>query len=254
MAHIIYITEYFDAILPKTLSEDWDNDGVMVLPDGDADIKKALIALDATSYAIKRAKDTGAQLIITHHPLVFSPLSSIEETDSYGKRVIDCIRNNIAVLSYHTRLDEVCGGVGDRLAALAGLRNIEKMLPCGRIGVLEDETDYKAFCMHMKKALSTDDIYGANSTDRVKRVAVVGGSGKNFITDAKKAGADTFLTGEVNHSGLIEAREVGLNVVCGTHYATENVVLPRLEELLLERFADIETEILPFRAGDEYGV
>ncbi|PKM63389.1 MAG: Nif3-like dinuclear metal center hexameric protein [Firmicutes bacterium HGW-Firmicutes-21] len=254
MSNIKNIIEYFDSVLPKTLSEDWDNDGVMVLPDGNADIKKALIALDATSLSIERAKSIGAELIITHHPLVFSPFASLSADDPYGKRVIECIKNNITVLSYHTRLDEVCGGVGDCFAALAGLRNMEKMQPCGRIGVLENEMSYKEFTEHIKRALGLGKISGVNSNGKIKRVAVIGGSGKDFITDAKKAGADTFLTGEVNHSGLIEAKELGLNVVCGTHYATENIILPRIKELLFERFPDIETVIMPFKAEDEYGV
>lgn len=254
MAHIKAIIGYFDTILPKTLSEPWDNDGVMILPDSNLQVNRVLIALDATSAAIEKAKSLSAQLIITHHPLIFKALTAVESTDPYGKRVIECVKNNIAVLSYHTRLDEADGGVCDCLAQKAGLTNIRKMSPCGRIGELAQETGFDTFAAHMKKALSIDSITGVKCTGKVKKVAVVSGSGKDFILDAKNAGADTYLTGEVNHSGLIEAKEIGLNMVCATHYATENTVLPWLKELLLAQFPELEVAVMPFAAEDEYGI
>lgn len=254
MANIKEVTEYFDEILPKTLSEPYDNDGAMVIPDQKIEIKKVLIALDATSLAIEHAKNIGAQLIITHHPLVFKPLSSLTANDAYGKRVIECIKNNLAVLSYHTRLDEAEGGVCDCLAKKAGLCNIKKMQPCGRIGKLPEKTSYDNFAEHIKNLLGIKFVYGTNSKKAVKNVAVVSGSGKNFIFDAKNAGADTFLTGEVNHSGLIEGKELGLNIICATHYATENVVLGSIKEFLLEKFPSLTAEILHFKAEDEYGI
>ena len=254
MADIREIIAYFDTILPKSLSEPWDNDGVMILPDSQMQVSRVLIALDATSVAIEKAISISAQLMITHHPLIFKALPALDVHEPNGKRVIECIKNNITVLSYHTRLDEVDGGVCDCLAQAAGLVNIQKMSPCSRIGELEKETDFDTFAEQIRKTLNIDHIYGVKCTDKVKKVAVVSGSGKDFIQDAKKAGADTFLTGEVTHSGLIEAKETGLNMVCGTHYATENVVLPTLKELLIKQFPELEVTVLPFTAEDEYGI
>ncbi|HAN21534.1 MAG: Nif3-like dinuclear metal center hexameric protein [Clostridiales bacterium GWF2_36_10] len=254
MANIKDIIEYFDTVLPKALSMPWDNDGIMVLPDENANVKRVLIALDCTSITIEKAKSISADLIITHHPLVFKSLSSIDYSEPYGKRVIQCIKNNIAVLSYHTRLDEADGGVDDCLAKIVEIKDTQKMEHCGKVGILEKEMSYNDFCKHIKNALGIDSVYGVCSGNSVKKVAVIGGSGKDFITDVKKSGADTFLTGEVNHSGLIEARELGLNMVCGTHYETENVVLPKIKELLLSKFPEIEIEILPFKAEYEYGI
>lgn len=254
MAQIKDIIAYFDHVLPKTLSEPWDHDGVMVLPEENREIKRVLISLDATSAVIARAKSISAELIVTHHPLIFNPLSSLEVTDAYGKRVIACIKNNLAVLSYHTRLDEVDGGVCDCLAALTGLEKTEKMFPCGRIGILRNEMSYTEFSEQMKMLLGITSVSGVNSTGRVKKIAVVSGSGKDFVADAKKAGADTFLTGEMNHSSLIEAKELGLNVVCGTHYATENGVLSHIQELLMSKFPDLIIEMMPFMAESEYGI
>jgi dinuclear metal center YbgI/SA1388 family protein len=210
MAHISKIIEYFDTILPKTLSEPWDNDGVMILPDSNMQVDHVLIALDVTGAVIEKAKSLSAQLIVTHHPLIFKALPVLDIHDPNGKRVIECIKNNIAVLSYHTRLDEVDGGVCDCLAQDAALVNIQKMSPCGRIGELDKETDFDTFAEQIRKTLKIDNIYGVKCTETVKKVAVVSGSGKDFICDAKKAGADTYLTGEINHSGLIEAKEIGL--------------------------------------------
>lgn len=254
MAEINQIIKYFDLVLSKTLSEPWDNDGVMVVTDEKKEIKKVLIALDVTSESIKKATELKAELIISHHPLVFKPLARIEPDDPNGKRVLSCIKNNISVLSYHTRLDEAEGGVNDCLATKAGLLNITKMQPCGSIGYLHEETEFTVFAEHIRKVLGLKSITGVNAGNKVKKVAVLGGSGKDFIADAKKNGCDTFLTGEVNHSGLIEAKEMGINIVCGTHYATENVVLDRIKELLLKEFPYIEAITMPFDSETEYGI
>ncbi|HBR32618.1 MAG TPA: hypothetical protein DD733_11115, partial [Clostridiales bacterium] len=142
----------------------------------------------------------------------------------------------------------------DCLSQKIGLFDTQKMEPCGRIGFVNEEMSYDDFRRHVKNALGINSTSGVYCGKPVNKVAVVSGSGKEYITDAKKAGADTFLTGEMNHSSLIEAREIGLNVVCGTHYATENVVLQRLKVLLLEEFPDLEIEIMPFEAEREYGI
>ena len=242
---------YLDERIPASLSEPWDNDGRMVIPNGDAQVTGVLCALDCTGGAIARAKELGCNVILTHHPLIFKPLASLTETDSVGKRVLACVEGGIAVLSYHTRLDCLEGGVNDCLAKAIGLKNTIAFLPYGRIGEVAEQS-FEQFADLVENALETKELALVKATPKVKKVALVSGSGKDEITDALKAGADTFVTGEVNHSCMLDCKELGLNLICATHYATERVVLPFLKTLAEE--AGVRGEIYPFRREAEYGI
>ena len=242
---------YLDERIPASLSEPWDNDGRMVIPNGDAQVTGVLCALDCTGGAIARAKELGCNVILTHHPLIFKPLASLTETDSVDKRVLACVEGGIAVLSYHTRLDCLEGGVNDCLAKAIGLKNTIAFLPYGRIGEVAEQS-FEQFADLVENALETKELALVKATPKVKKVALVSGSGKDEITDALKAGADTFVTGEVNHSCMLDCKELGLNLICATHYATERVVLPFLKTLAEE--AGVRGEIYPFRREAEYGI
>ncbi len=228
---VFELSKKLDEIIPNTLSEEWDNDGNMVIPDRDAEVTSVLVALDCTSEAIARAKAMGANVIVTHHPLIFRPMSSLTDSDSVGKRVLDCVKSGIAVLSYHTRLDSLDGGVNDMLSDAIGIENTSAFLPYGRIGDVA-ECDFSDFCRRVSDSLGVELLHTVDSGKRVRRVAVVSGCGKDEISAVIKAGADTFVTGEVMHNHLIDCRELGLNLICATHRATEEVVLPKLAEII----------------------
>jgi dinuclear metal center YbgI/SA1388 family protein len=241
-----------DQIIPKTLSEPWDNDGPDVVPDKNAEVSGVLCALDCTSVAINRAIELGCNVIVTHHPLVFKPLGAVVCNDSVGKRVIECIKRGIAVISFHTRLDIIEGGVNDILAKTVGLTNIESFIPYGRIGDVE-EVGFEELARKVADALGLDinELGLVKSKNTAKRVALVSGCGKDEISDAINAGADTFITGEVMHNHMLDCREMGINLICATHYATERIVLPFLCERVKE-FARVE--VLEFTREDEYGI
>ena len=241
-----------DQLIPKTLSEPWDNDGLDVVPDKTAEVSGVLCALDCTSVAINRATALGCNVIITHHPLVFKPLGSVTCDDSVGKRVIECIKRGIAVISFHTRLDIIEGGVNDILAKTVGLKNIESFIPYGRIGDVE-EVEFEDFANNVADILGLNikELGLVKSKNTVKKVALVSGCGKDEISDAINAGADTFITGEVMHNHMLDCREMGINLICATHYATERIVLPFLCEKVKD-FARVEA--LEFTREDEYGI
>ena len=242
---------YLEERIPASLSEPWDNDGRMVIPHGDAEVTGVLCALDCTTGAIARAKELGCNVILTHHPLIFKPLASLTENDSVGKRVLACVEGGIAVLSYHTRLDSLEGGVNDCLAKAIGLENASAFLPYGRIGEVAEQS-FEQFAALVEKALGTKELALVKATPTVKKVALVSGSGKDEIKDALQAGADTFLTGEANHSCMLDCKELGLNLICATHYATERVVLPVLCAMAEE--AGVRSVIYPFAREAEYGI
>lgn len=245
------LANYLEERIPPSLSEPWDNDGGMVIPYGDAHATGVVCALDCTSGAIQYAKEKGCNVILTHHPLIFKPLSHLTETDSVGKRVMECVKSGIAVLSYHTRLDSLEGGVNDCLAQVLGLANAVPFLPYGRMGEVEEQS-FEEFVSHVGKALETEELSLVKAHATVRKVALVSGSGKDEILHALRAGADTFVTGEVNHSTMLDCKELGLNLICATHYATERVVLPFLLELA--ESAGAHGIVYPFRREAEYGI
>ena len=243
MSHSVdEIIAYFDKAIPTSLSEPWDNDGLMI--DAGININKAVCALDATSNALKYAKEIGAGLILTHHPLIFDKLSRITSHDSTGKRIVFALKNGISVMSFHTRLDALEGGVNDMLLKsleLAASGSFAEGL--GRTAELPESMTKNEFLAFLKSKLKTENVSSYCVNERIKKIAILGGSGPSFIKDAAESGADTYLTGEVNHSGIIEALEYGINLFTATHYVTEAVVLPKLKELLHEGFPDIQCEL-----------
>ena len=237
-----------DALFPPSLSEPWDHDGLAVDPCPAQEITAVVVALDVTGPAVAFAAQTGAQCIVTHHPLLFEPPESLRADDSVGSRVLALVRAGIAAVSCHTRLDSVSGGVNDSLASVLGLRDAVPFLPFGRIGALYATMTAKAFRAHMEDVLGAPAVvYGSRP---VERVAVISGSGKDYVRDAVLAGADTLLTGEANHSAILDAGEYGINLAVSTHYATEAVVLPALAEGLRGGFPALRVEI--FREDDRF--
>jgi len=245
------LSSYLENKIPIALSEPWDNDGRMVVPNGEAEVAGVLVALDCTSKAIERAAELGCNVIVTHHPLVFKPLANLTDGDNVGKRVLNCVQNGIAVLSYHTRLDSMEGGVNDCLADAIGLKETSAFLPYGRIGDV-DAQSFEAFAEHVSRTLGVQNPSLVKASDKVERVAIVSGCGKDEIAEVIAAGADTFVTGEVMHNHMLECKEQGLNLICATHYATERVVLPFLRGLIAE--CGVRVELLSFEREDEYGI
>ena len=235
------ISAYLDMLFPPSLSESWDNDGLSVDPCPFADVKTAAVALDLTSEVLDWAESIGAGCVVTHHPLIFRPLSSLRADDSVGKRVIRCIKSGIAAVSCHTRLDSAEGGVNDCLAAAAGLSGTAAFLPFGRVGDLPSPMPPAEFAALLERALCAPVAF--SGTRPVSRVALVSGGGKDYVKEAFLTGADTYLTGEVNHSAAIDAAEYGINLFAATHHGTEAVVLPFIARKLSERFGELEVHI-----------
>ncbi len=240
-----------DRIISPSLSEPWDNDGRMVIPSPDAQIKRVLCTLECTSNSIEIAKKLGCNVILTHHPLIFKGISSVTSDNPVGKRVVQCIKDDIAVLSYHTRLDIMEGGVNDMLAELLGLKNTQSFIPYGRIGEVEEQS-FENFAKTVSEKLKVNNLNLVKSQETVKRVAVISGCGKDEINEVISAGADTFVTGEVMHNHMVECRELGLNLICGTHYGTERFISWKLAEIARE--LGLEADIYDFTKEEEYGI
>ena len=218
--------------IPRSLSCEWDNDGLMCCPHPQKQVKKVLVALDVTAEVIRKAVSEKYDVILSHHPLIFHPIRAVEPSDPVAAKLIDLIASGVAVMSFHTRLDAVKGGVNDTLAARLGLPNAE---PFGeerilRIGEYEKAISLTEFAARVKEATGAEAISAFDAGVNVKRVAILGGSGSDDVEVARRAGADTYLTGELSHHCFADAPGQGMNLLAAGHYHTEQPVCEALAE------------------------
>ena len=198
------------------------------------------ITLDVVNYAIENGFDT----IISHHPLVFRSQKSLVPTSFTQKKLIELIKNNVNVMSFHTRLDAASGGVNDVLCKALCLENVEidSADPIGRIGYTTSVCQLSIFAQSVKERLSSPFVL-YNGQNPVHKVYVVGGDGKDLIDNAIGSGCDTILTGRASYNTTIDAQDMGINIVEAGHFFTENPVCKALEEQILKIDDSIKTEI-----------
>ncbi len=242
MANVEKLYGYLNDAISCELSCEWDNDGKMCVSDKNREVEKVLICLDVSEYAVDYAIENGFDCIVSHHPLVFNPFSRIDCNDNICRKLCRLIKNDIAVFSFHTRLDKVSGGVNDALADIIGLKNVEDFSDVGRMGNIK-ETNLVEFAKSFKEKINADRVVCVDAGKRVSKIALVGGSGKGYLEEAVEFGCDTFVTGEMPYNCEHEAKECGINLICGGHYFTENIVCDRLSLLIKNFDENIETEI-----------
>lgn len=230
--------------IPPSLSCEWDNDGLMCCPDPTKEVQKALVALDITGAVVKMAIEEGYDVIVSHHPMIFSPISCVEPNNHVAKKVIDLCGAGITAMSFHTRLDAVEGGVNDALADALGLINVTPFgnagEEIGRIGTLKAPITLAAFADLVKAATGAEAVQVSDAGKQVSRVAVLGGSGSDDVIAAKLAGADTYLSGEIKHNWLTDAPDLGINLVAAGHFYTEDPVCKSLCRMIREADSAIE--------------
>lgn len=234
--------------IPPSLSCEWDNDGLMCCADEEKTVERVLVALDMTAAVIEQAVRESYDLILSHHPLIFSPLKAVNPKDHIARRVIKLIRADVAAMSFHTRLDAVEGGVNDLLAADLGLCDVEPFgengEAIGRIGTLKSPMPLADFARLVKDATGAEQVQFSDAGKAVSRVAVLGGSGSSDVKAAMRAGADTYVSGELKHNNLTDAPECGMNLIAAGHFYTENAVCERLKSLVLEAIPDATVTVV----------
>lgn len=243
------VTELYSALekqWPRALSCAWDHDGLECCPDPEAQVRGVLVALDPTEDAVQRAEDLDCNVILTHHPLLFRGLQTVDGRHPGPRKIIRLIQSGIATMSFHTRLDAADGGVNDTLAACLGLTEVSAFgptsgedanpagKPMGRIGTLPAPLSLEAFAAQVKMALDLPAVLCAGCGKDVHRVAVLGGAGDSDARYAEAAGADTFLTGELRYHQLCDAPYGGLNLLAAGHYHTEVPVTASLARMAEE--------------------
>lgn len=226
---------YLCELAPLDMQLGFDNAGFLVGREN-AVCRKALISLDVTKDVIEEAISGKYELIISHHPIIFSAIKSVTD-----EKLLELAENRVAVISMHTNLDIAEGGVNDVLLALIGAER-EAYLDeenCGRIGRLPQELPLKDFLEICRDRLHTNGLRYYDSGRCVKRVAVLGGSGGDEVMTAFEKGCDTYLTSDIKYHQFLLAQELGMNLIDGDHFGTEDPVIDTLHEKLTERFPDI---------------
>ena len=229
------------ALAPPELQLGYDNAGFLV-GRTDAVVSKALLSLDVTSDVIDEAIGYGAQLIISHHPLIWDALKSITDESVQTEKLLRIIENGLAVISMHTNLDIAQGGVNDVLITLLGAKceGCFEAECCGRCGVLEKPLTLRQFLQLCKEKLQTNGLRYYDAGREVEKIAVLGGSGGGALLDAYKWGCDTFVTADIKYDTFLLAKELGINLIDGDHFCTENPVIFMLKDRLSAAFPDTE--------------
>ena len=235
---------YLDELFPGSLSCEWDNDGLMYAAELSKEVKRILVTLDVSETAVEYAAKNDFDVIISHHPLIFKPLKSIRA--DRNSKIVNIIKNDIAVMSFHTRLDAADGGVNDNFAELLELSNVMPFGPdgemMGRVGDLCTEMSIDGFANKLKSALGCEKVLVASAGSPVKKVALLGGDGKDFVRSAILCGADTYVTGRMSYNIMVEAREMGINLVEAGHFYTEDHICERIRKIIADLSPDIYTE------------
>lgn len=247
MTTVYDIVRFMESIAPQSKKESWDNVGLLC-GRKDRQVTTILVALDPFEDVAEEAVTLGADLIVTHHPLIFHPLYSLTDDTAIGRTAATLLRHDIAAFSAHTNLDIAPQGVGSCLARALGLEDISVIEPIektadGVWGLLRMGTvapqSLNDFLAHVKRALQAPAVRYAPASEKVHRVAVGGGACADEWKSAFAAGCDTFVTADARYNDFWDARDAGLTLIDAGHFYTENPVCTYLQRILQEAFPEI---------------
>ncbi len=243
-----HIIGKLEELSPLTFAEDWDNSGLLV-GRRDSEIETVYIAIDATGDVIRDAARERADLLLTHHPMIFKGLKKVSSDDFTGKRVLKLVQDDICLYSMHTNFDVM--GMADAAADTLGLKKREVLsityeddiakegfgrwgrLP--RIMTLDECAGYVKECFDIPMV----KVYGDGDME-IERAAILPGSGGSMIKDALRCPAEVIITGDISHHEGLDAWEQGLAVIDAGHYAIEQIFIPYMHEYLKRNFPGLK--------------
>lgn len=255
MAIVNDVYQIVDRLAPFSTQMSFDNAGFLV-GRGVRTVTRILVALDITEEVVAEAADLGAELIVSHHPVIFQPARSVTDETPTGRILLALAEKSIAAICAHTNLDAVQGGVNDALAQSVGLTGIEMLVTdgldgtgrpygIGRVGTLPagDSPSVPEYAKRIKEALGANGVRFVDAGRPVRRVAVGGGACGDMIKDAVTRDCDTFITADLKYHEFLEAKALGVNLIDAGHYPTENVVCPVLAQALQAAFPSVKVAI-----------
>ncbi len=247
------IIEIIEKQYPKCAALEFDNVGLQA---GrlEKEVKKVYLALDATDQVIDQAISVGADMIITHHPLIFSPLRSVTDGNFISRRVVKMIQNDISYYAMHTNYDvlglsqllsDTIGLVNEKVLWVTGEKN-GKEIGIGRVGNLMRPMTLKECCELVKNKLklSSVKVFG-NMDSQLFSAAVSPGSGKDAVDPAIEKGAQVLITGDIGHHVGLDSMEQGLAIIDAGHYGTEYIFVEDMKKFLENQIANVKFVAAP---------
>lgn len=252
MTTVGHILHFLDTLAPRSMKMDWDNVGLLCGSESQP-VTKVLVALDPFEQVCREAADWGAELIVTHHPLIFSAPKAVTDATSVGRCILELCRHGICAINAHTNLDCAPGGVNDVLANTLGLENVQVIDPSGtdaqgnpwgllRCGEVKRQP-LEDFLPFVKQTLGCRGLRYVDGGKPVRKVAVGGGSCAGALPDALRAGCDTFVTADVKYNQFWDAQDMGMNLIDAGHFHTENPVVSVLAAKIAAAFPEVEVKI-----------
>lgn len=227
------VFEYLNSLFPVNTAADYDNPGILI-GDPQSRTDKVLISLDCTLDTVRAAKDNSCDLVVTHHPVIFTPLKNVLG----GTAAYELIKSGISVISMHTNMDVGPGGVNDCLCRCIGLKDIKPadtaqgyLLKSGSIETVSPDN----FAALLKEKLGGTVKYNCGGRP-ISRVLVCSGSGGDFISETADGGYDALVTADVKHHEFLAAADSGITIYDAGHFNTEDVVIEPLKEMLQNHF------------------
>lgn len=236
-----------EELSPPSYAVEWDNVGLLV-GRREKEVRKIYIALDATDETIQNAVELHADMLLTHHPLIFSAMKKINSDQFIGRRVLRLARHDIAYYAMHTNFDIM--GMADAAADEIGLRKRNVLDTTfedeisregfGRVGKLPQIMSLAECAVYIKKCFHIEHVKVIGDLDaEIETAAICPGSGKSMIKKAIEAGADVFITGDIDYHDGMDAVAQGLQVIDAGHYEIEKIFVPYMKEFLKREFSDL---------------
>ncbi|MEZ3502559.1 MAG: Nif3-like dinuclear metal center hexameric protein [Lachnospiraceae bacterium] len=230
---------------------DWDNVGLLA-GRRDKEVRTILLALDATDETVRMAVEQKADMLITHHPMIFSAMKRVTDEDMNGRRLLALIQNDISYYAMHTNYD--ARGMADLAARLINLQEctvLEEVKDgegIGRVGVLPERMTLAECARLVKKAYDIPNvkIFGAPETV-VYSAAICPGAGKSTMKEALKFGCDVYITGDIDHHTGIDAVDQGLCIIDAGHYGIEHIFMDDVKDYLEKVLAGVHMDCVPVR-------
>lgn len=240
MTTVRELYEFLNENIPFNAQESWDNSGIQV-GNFNQTVNKIAVVLDVTPEALQQASEYGADVIVSHHPVLFHAVKSL----TTGNLAYEAVRRGISIISSHTSFDVAPEGVSDVLLEKIGLVPCElpeEVNACIRFGKVSD-MNIQDFAKSVSEKLNAD-VRFSDGGRNVSRVAVCGGSGCSLLDDVIKIGADTYVTGDAGHHDFLDFKSAGINLIAAGHFETENIAMYKLAEKIQNAFSDCDVEVL----------
>ena len=241
------LMDYLEKEYPPTAAEEWDNVGLLV-GDDSGDTTHVYLALDLTDAALEEAVACGADFILTHHPMIFRGIKKITNRSFTGRRILSLIRHEISYYAMHTNYDIY--GMAEMSARVLELSDLqvlsvtqteEEPQGFGKVGKLQSPQTLGEFTRHVKEGFELEDVrvYG-DLNRKVEKIAVCTGSGKSMLQDVFAAGADVYVTGDIDHHTALDAMADGLAIIDAGHYGTEHLFAREMAGKLAQAFPELK--------------